>query len=382
MVIHNELSFTRPGAGRQKSGGHDQRAIVVDRPTGRCHGARMRRAGRSTLVAGALLLAAALVVGGCDNSDDSSKPRPRKLVPKPPAKPIADKSPAPVRKPPPAPAKSAPSAKTPIDPKGYTVRFVRPVKPGFRYRLTSVGKTVMKATISGRPSPDGVDSPWNYEADVTVREVNAHGEPTVEQHKVIKFEVTEKAEKSSPVEPGKVIVAKSRNGKLPGFTVGGAPASKAVAGYLSTVIVMSDGGATEDQLFGAKGKKKIGDSWRVNARALARDLRRRPMSLPPRAKNITGTVKLVRAEDTFGEQSLVFKAELKVKNMAEKIGTLKASAGALHLWLERTVPANPESRQTSSTKQRTRMFLEGTSAAGRVTLDMDVERTDYRSALR
>jgi len=340
----------------------------------------MRKLGTTAAVAGLVL--AASVSAACDKKDSSgdqrAKRRPAKAKAKAPPikKTVVAKA---VAKP---PTPTAPAEKKyAADPNGYEIKLHRPVKPGFRYRFRSAGTTSVKVTASTQQAANKGTIPWTYEAEVTVRAVNAKGEPTVEEHKVIKLITTDaKGVRSTPLAPGTKVVARSK-GINPVFKLNGAPASKEITGTLGDIIRVSKGGATDDQVFGVRGKKKIGESWRVNARALAKDIGRRPASLPARSRNINGKATLLRVADVFGVKSLVVRVKIRVKNWAEKIGTLKATAGGANWTIEKSVPVDPTSTQLTNYKERTRLFIEGTNVNGRVTLDLEVDRTESRTAI-
>jgi len=70
---------------------------------------------------------------------------------------------------------------------------------------------------------------------------------------------------------------------------------------------------TEDDVFGTKDKKKVGDSWKINAKALAESADNDKVKIDP--KNVTGKISLAGVIKAGGHECLELKGNFTVKGL-------------------------------------------------------------------
>lgn len=90
-----------------------------------------------------------------------------------------------------------------------------------------------------------------------------------------------------------VLIAEYKDGQEI-FTLDGKPLPEDVNESLAILVALGDGGPTTDQVFGVKGKKKVGDRWPVNPEFAAKSFAR---------SDITVRNDKVRGETTLEEIS-------------------------------------------------------------------------------
>lgn len=176
----------------------------------------------------------------------------------------------------------------------YEVKLVRLAKIGDKYGVVASGSQEqhMSMTVNGQvmPSRDQVMQ-VAMTAKVEVLAVSAGGREAKASFTVDTLTKT-LGDKAIDVLPAGTVVVAERVGTKTEFQVAGAPAKPDVAGVLKVVISMeSDQGANDDAIFGTKERKKVGDSWPMDARAGAEDLAAKDgIKIDP--ANLTGTAAL------------------------------------------------------------------------------------------
>jgi hypothetical protein len=182
----------------------------------------------------------------------------------------------------------------------YEVKIVRLAKVGERYGLVATGiqEQHITMTINGQKTPPR-DQVMNVAltAKAEVLAVSAGGREMKSSFTVDKLTNTEGAKVTDVLPAGTVIVAEQAGGKTK-FQVAGAPATPELAEVLDQVIRMeSDQSTNDDLFFGTKERKKVGDSWPVDAKTGAADLGEKcGLKIDP--ANISGTTTLVEVLPT------------------------------------------------------------------------------------
>lgn len=176
----------------------------------------------------------------------------------------------------------------------YQIKLVRPVKIGERYALVARGtqEQHMTITVAGQRTPpkDEMMS-IALTAKAVVLVVSAGGSEMKTRFTVTRLTNTAGARAAEVLPAGTIVIAE-RVGSKTAFQVAGAPATHDVAQALGVVISLdSDGGANDDTVLGTKERKKVGDSWQIDAAAAAADARTRSQ-LQVDAANITGKATL------------------------------------------------------------------------------------------
>ena len=174
----------------------------------------------------------------------------------------------------------------------YEIRLNRPDKPGDQFKVFATGHSSLEMQfLSGADVMKEMKNDFSveYEATRKVLAVEpAAGRPTKVRDTVAKAVVIRGKNRSDIAAKGAVLTASLENKKNK-VEIDGRTVNPETAKLLEVVINLSRGGATDDEIFGTKGRKKPGDTWNINAVAAADDLAR---SDNIEMKKLAGEVKL------------------------------------------------------------------------------------------
>lgn len=190
----------------------------------------------------------------------------------------------------------------------YQIQLHRPGKPGDRCRVARAiefhQSTVMKSE-GQEMKRESKRYTVDFEAEVTILDVNKSGGTTSESCKIIKCVKTEGDLQDRILDPGDMLTA-TLAGKETLFRRNGADVSRDTAEILSKCITLSKTEATDDDVYGTSERKKIGDSWPVNAEVMAREFREEH---PVKKENISGQIMLTGVTEVGGVKCLEIKGE-------------------------------------------------------------------------
>jgi hypothetical protein len=113
---------------------------------------------------------------------------------------------------------------------------------------------------------------------------------------VERFTMTGEGTTVELLKPGSVIVADER-AQEPVSLKGGTMDEKELKAFLMVYTVHKQGAATDDDMFGTKERKTIGDSWSINVARVFDTFNASGLTVPP--GHLSGTVTLV-AKDEIG----------------------------------------------------------------------------------
>ena len=185
--------------------------------------------------------------------------------------------------------------------KDYEIRLERPLKPGDRCRFSVQGKNLqeMQADADGQIVMHTKDEfSVEYAGVRKVLEVEPAGRPTKVSDTIEKLILIRRGNRIELAKPGSVLIA-SIQGKKKTFQIDGRPVDAEMAKTLEVVVEISQGGATDDDIFGTKGRKRPGDTWDMNGALAARDLAKRSNV---DVRNLSGKVALESVtQDETGE---------------------------------------------------------------------------------
>ncbi|MBM3875849.1 MAG: hypothetical protein FJ386_03905 [Verrucomicrobia bacterium] len=192
----------------------------------------------------------------------------------------------------------------------FEIRLHRPLKAGDRFAIT---KTVHEETETALSA--GGKAVTNrrekllieFKSEATVEEVDAKGKPQRFTHKVSNLALTVGAERKQLLGGGAVVKAFLEDGK-PVFEAAGERATGELARALSAAASVGKSGASDDEFFGTKERKKVGDSWNVNAAAMIKDMQAKGNL---RAENLAGKVTLEKVTTDGGKRILHLGSEVK-----------------------------------------------------------------------
>jgi len=191
---------------------------------------------------------------------------------------------------------AAPETKAPAKAADYQIKLIRPAKVGAEYKVAVAAEQAMKnvtkegdKVVKEEANKMSVD----FAAAVKVVEVDKNGEPSKVSMTVDKCVVKIGAAEQSPIAKGTVVVGSVKNNHDV-FEVGGKAVDPDAAEILAMVVSLGKGGTSDDETFGAKDRKKVGDKWDVNAAAFAKGGEESGIAVSK--DDVKGTVTLVKAE--------------------------------------------------------------------------------------
>jgi hypothetical protein len=227
----------------------------------------------------------------------------------------------------------------------YAIRLTRPQKVGDRVAVAVKGRQHKKERVSmtGRVVSDS-DTTTDVElmALAEVMAVDAKSQATRLAYSIERCTKTANAQTTELLTRGRTVVVEHRGGRAH-YTVDGEKAPKNIEEALAIVISAHEpDSATDDEIFGTRERKRIGDEWPVNAEAAARDFTSRGVKIDP--ANVVGGTKLVDARAHEGLKVLELSGRIKIANL-----TLPLPPGAqvdkshVEALFWALVPADPKS---------------------------------------
>ncbi len=194
----------------------------------------------------------------------------------------------------------------------YEIRLHRPVRVGEKFHVLSTGSNAEKTviTVGGNLFRDDRE---NYEAAfesvVKVLATDRNGLPTKESITVLRCEKKEAFDRKSLLPKGTVVVASLKDNEEV-FEIDDKPVSREVHDLLSFFVTLSKGKATDDEIFGTRQRKQVGESWNINAELAAQDLE--DLHLGVRKENIVGKTTLEKVVKAGETDCLLVSAEVTV----------------------------------------------------------------------
>lgn len=347
----------------------------------------------TSILAGLLLGIASVSVTACQKKDDDKTAKGKKGKKgndkdkdKIKAGKTVDKAKDPAKDKPPVADKTKPAE--PAAGGAQKLVFNRKLTVGYKYRLTSTGKGVRNVTANGKPA-ENVAFSWDYEAEVEVKELSPRGMATKEEHKVVKLEVTVNGKKATPIEKGKVIIGTVQADDEK-FEIDGKPITeKMLEEVVSSIFELDDNDMDRDEVFGSKDPRKPGDTWEPNAAAMVKSFSKKlaDSPMPAKAENIKGTVKFVEAKPMEGVPAVAISVDVKIKDVAPKMGPVKPTAGTLTVTMQHWMPADIKLAAPSGSTNKMVMHVEGDVAGpggqnAKIVADVTQEETKKRIPLK
>jgi hypothetical protein len=195
-------------------------------------------------------------------------------------------------------------------PKTYAVRLSHPSRVGEKLHVVA-DKTEEKATkvTAGDAVIDDKHERrvLHLDAISTVLEVNAAGRATKTREDVSELTINGKSVVKGAVE---IVRAPKENDAI--ITVDGKPASDDARDALKSMLKLSSGGPTDDDVFGTKTAQAVGAHWAVDTQ-LAHDDLRDDTGLD--ASKVTGDVWLEGVTTAAGKDALDVRAKLGLEGL-------------------------------------------------------------------
>jgi hypothetical protein len=183
----------------------------------------------------------------------------------------------------------------------YEIKLHYPYKANQRFRYSVVAQESSQSTMSAQQKVvQNQKEELRVEMDsvMTVMEVDDKGRATKESHVIVNFVRQKGAAKEAVLAAGSRVTAWRKDGK-PVFEVGDKPAGEEVSKVLTLAISVSEGGATDDEIFGTTERKKVGDSWSINEELAKKDFATKPVAQALEIQKVSGktTLQNVTKED-------------------------------------------------------------------------------------
>ena len=230
----------------------------------------------------------------------------------------------------------------------YAIKLSRPSKVGDRFRVDAVGAIRTKTVV--RTEGEDVRTinqayGVTVEGTVKVLEVNAQGMETKLSLTVATCTATAGGKQLPMFPEGTVITAEwDKEAAQTKYSVDGKPVPDSVGEALGLVLNVNDPeGIVDDEIFGAKEKKRAGDVWAINATAAAKELDR--IGLKTREDDLWGETTLVEATKTdAGEPAVKLKTSFKARSMSgggrRPDNPMKVESGSMTVATTVTLPVD------------------------------------------
>lgn len=261
----------------------------------------------------------------------------------------------------------------------YAILLTRPEKVGDRYRIDARGKSrqQQQITVGGKAAGnDDKQLEVHLVALATVLAVDEKLEASRVEYRVESCSQSSSGKTEEVIPPGTKVVADSKGGET-SFTIGGRPVPPDVEEALKVVVsVHSSDSPTDDEIFGTRERKRIGEKWGIQAADAAHSLSRSGLHIS--ADNLKGSVQIDGLRTLDAVKALEISAHIR----ADKVGLdapqgMKVESGVLEADLSGLVPVDPKSRVRLSDKMQMRMRVrvggQKPETGEKVTLEVSME---------
>lgn len=202
----------------------------------------------------------------------------------------------------------------------YEIRLNRPSKVGDRYHIvtTCSDNSSAIATVDGQAMPPRNELiEAELAGDIEVLEVTPKGQSAKYNLVIEKFVRTD-AKGGELLPAGTTVLVEFVGGRTT-FKVGGEPTGRLVSRVLEMAAVNahSDDKAMDDQVFGTTERKKVGDSWPINAAVAAADLVK--MNIPATPDKLSGQTTLAEALQQDGQKVLRLTGSMEMNGVSPQL---------------------------------------------------------------
>ena len=197
----------------------------------------------------------------------------------------------------------------------YKVQFDFPWKVGDKFRIHSTGGETNQFNVTQNGAAlqqRATRQTWELDAEVTVTGVSGRNMANNIEIVVTKFVASNQGRPAVTPQKNTTLLGSVMDGKEQ-FTIGGAPAEKDIHKMLKRIFDLDEGGATNDESFGTKERKRVGDEWKANTEVMAKDAGREGLTLSP--SDISALTKLTQLGPVDGKNCLHVIVTGDVKNI-------------------------------------------------------------------
>jgi len=262
-------------------------------------------------------------------------------------------------------------AEAPADGTKYELRLARPSKVGDTFHIDATGATKSSTLLTvGDKEKEPVAELYGISLTGTIKvlEVSKSGAETRLMLKVDTCMATVNKQNLPLLPAGTELVARwDKDKRKTVFELGDKPLPDDVGELLDLVVNTSDPeSASDDEIFGTKEKRAVGDTWPINADAAAKELGRIGLKVKP--EDLYGESTIAEQTRSGEVPSLVVKTEFKARSLTSDDKADRKVAirsGSLRIETSVTLPVDPAlpPSKSSMTMTLTRELV-GTNDAG------------------
>jgi hypothetical protein len=264
----------------------------------------------------------------------------------------------------------------------YEIKLVREGAVGSSFRVNATGSSeeAVETTVDGQTTP--VKSEKYSVEIVVVCEVLAKATPEHgAKNKLIveKMNMTQQDQTEKLLEAGTEVIEERISGATQ-FSVGGKPVAEKVAKAFAAVgFSMKDfGSANDDDIFGTKGRKKVGDSWPINSTAAANDFSKDVFPVKP--ENISGSTAVKELVTVGNQKCLVISATMAMRDLLPPAPQgLEAQPGEANAVFSGIFPVDVTKIYTQETGSLDLKVVYSGSQAGKKVLVQLTHKASYTS---
>jgi hypothetical protein len=224
--------------------------------------------------------------------------------------------------------------------KKYVVALMRSAKEGDKYHMhaTCYQTEKMKRIRDEQEQNRNVEYSLELEADVRILEVDTTGYVTKFSLSKTNFIKTQDEDKTTLIPKDSNVMGYVDDAGV-GFTINGNPVSPETLQLLGAVIQLSKGGRwSDDEIYESKESQKVGNSWKINSVAAARNLAKTGINVQMDA--ITGTATLEEVTKIEDAPCLKVRGEMHIKGMAPSIPDFEIETAEMHMTYSAMFPVD------------------------------------------
>jgi hypothetical protein len=200
----------------------------------------------------------------------------------------------------------------------YEIKLHRPAKAGEKYHLNAMTKNTDRniITVNGQQVDEKSSASMVVlDGVVTAVAVDERGGMTRLTVAVNSCGMGKEGEQKELLPKGTLLSASLDSNGQKLFTVDGVQVEKAISDALDNIIPLSKGeGATDDEVFGSKKRRKVGESWSIDSARAAQDLKL--FKLTGGKDSVSGTTKVERVVNVRGAECLEISGTMNIKDIA------------------------------------------------------------------